>query len=67
VYNGLTWRIMKQAHTDGARGADQQRVMHYSARWQLLKDDVWDAWTAQTPGASIGTSSRSAREATPTK
>jgi RHS repeat-associated protein len=50
VYNGLNWRIMKQADTDGTGGPDQQRLMHYSDRWQLLEEDVWDAWTEQTPG-----------------
>jgi YD repeat-containing protein len=53
VYNGLNWRILKQADTDGTGGPDQQRLMHYSAApgiWQLLEEDVWDAWTEQTPG-----------------
>ena len=30
VYNGLNWRIMKQADTDGTGGPDQQRLMHDS-------------------------------------
>lgn len=50
MYNGLNWRILKQADTDGTGGPDQQRLMHYSDRWQLLEEDVWDAWTEQTPG-----------------
>ena len=50
VYNGLNWRILKQADTDGTGGPDQQRLMHYSAGWQLLEEDVWDDWTEQTPG-----------------
>ncbi|MDY7108220.1 MAG: hypothetical protein SYC29_06240, partial [Planctomycetota bacterium] len=45
VYNGLNWRILKQADTDGTGGPDQQRLMHYSDRWQLLEEDVWDDWT----------------------
>jgi len=55
--NGLNWRIMKQADTDGTGGPDQQRLMHYSAApgnapgmWQLLEEDVWDDWSEQTPG-----------------
>ena len=51
--NGLNWRIMKQADTDGTGGPDQQRLMHYSdapGMWQLLEEDVWDDWTEQTPG-----------------
>jgi len=53
VYNGLNWRILKQADTDGTGGPDQQRLMHYSdapGMWQLLEEDVRDDWTAQTPG-----------------
>jgi len=57
VYNGLNWRIMKQADTDGTAGPDQQRLMHDSAApgnapgmWQLLEEDVWDDWSEQTPG-----------------
>ena len=41
---------MKQADTDGTGGPDEQRLMHYSDRWQLLEEDVWDDWTEQTPG-----------------
>jgi len=51
--NGLKWRIMKQADTDGTGGADQQRLLHYAAApgiWQLLEEDVRDDWSEQTPG-----------------
>ena len=41
---------MWQVDTDGAGGPDQQSVMHYSDRWQLLEEDVWDDWSEQTPG-----------------
>ena len=53
AYNGLNWRIMRQADTDLDNDLDQQRMMYYSATpgmWQLLEEDVWDDWTAQTPG-----------------
>ena len=65
AYNGLNWRIIRRADTDLDNDLDQQRMMYYSAApgigpritpgttsrmWQLLEEDVWDGWTAQTPG-----------------
>ena len=38
VYNGLNWRIMKQADTDGTGGPDQQRLMHYSDGSRRMRD-----------------------------
>lgn len=54
TYNGLNWRIIKQAdrdHTDQNHEPDEQRYMYYSANWQLLEEDVWDDWDDQTPGS----------------
>jgi hypothetical protein len=57
VYNGLNWRILKQADTDGTGGPDQQRLMHDSAApgngpeiWQLLEEDRRNDWSERTPG-----------------
>jgi len=46
-YNALHWRTVKQADSDGSgesgdSALDQQRVMIYSANWQLLEEYVDD-------------------------
>jgi hypothetical protein len=41
-YNGLNWRTVKKGDTDADGVLDQQRVMHYSAGWQLIEEDVDD-------------------------
>jgi RHS repeat-associated protein len=56
VYNGLNWRILKQADTNasgggGDAGLDQQRIMFYSANWQLLQEFIDDDSTFPSGGA----------------
>lgn len=44
-YNGLNWRVIKRADsdlTDGNNVLDQQRIMYYSASWQLLEERIDD-------------------------
>jgi RHS repeat-associated protein len=55
VYNGLNWRILKQADTNasgggGDAGLDQQRIMYYSANWQLLQEFIDDDSTFPSGG-----------------
>ena len=42
VYNGLNWRIIRRADTDLNGALDQQRIMYYSAGWQLLEERIDD-------------------------
>ncbi len=48
-YNGLDWRILKRADTDTTAGLDEERVMVYSASWQLLEERVDDDY-GSSPG-----------------
>ncbi len=48
-YNGLNWRIIKQLDTPGsATGLDEQRMMYYSAGWQLCEERIDDDATFPT-------------------
>jgi len=51
AYNGLNWRILKQADTDASGSVDQQRLMFYSANWQLLQEFIDDDSTFPSGGA----------------
>src|SRR2546422_4472942 len=44
IYNGLNWRITKEADTNPGTDTDldQKRIMYYSANWQLLEERVDD-------------------------
>ncbi|GMV25109.1 MAG: hypothetical protein AMXMBFR58_11400 [Phycisphaerae bacterium] len=52
-YNGLHWRTVKDADTQGALGLDQRRIMYYSAGWQMLTELV-DDYTNTTGGPPSG-------------
>ncbi len=49
-YNGLNWRILKRADTDTTAGLDEERVMVYSANWQLLEERVDDSYISSYVG-----------------
>ncbi len=49
TYNGLHWRIQKDADTNATSGLDQRRAMWYSASWQLLQEDVDDYTDGGSP------------------
>ena len=44
MYTGLRWRIRKQADmaSPPAEALTQERVMYYSASWQLLEERITD-------------------------
>ncbi len=44
-YNGLNWRTLKRTYLFSG---DQQRLMYYSANWQLLEERIDDDWSAQS-------------------
>lgn len=50
-YNGLNWRVVKLADTtlqpDGV--LNQNRIMYYSANWQLLEEVIRDDWSVSGP------------------
>jgi len=50
-YNGLTWRIRKRAdmETPPAGEPTQERVMYYSASWQLLEERITDDLLVEAP------------------
>ncbi|MCI0629301.1 MAG: dockerin type I domain-containing protein [Phycisphaerales bacterium] len=53
TYNGLNWRISKQADVDlisETDPLDEKRFMFYSANWQLLEERIDNEWPFQ-PGA----------------
>lgn len=48
-YNGLHWRTVKRVLPQTGGTSGEQRVMYYSASWQVLQEDV-DAAYVSSPG-----------------
>jgi len=57
-HNALGWRVVRRIDTafldsSGAEGdgtLDQQTLAYYNERWQLLREEIYDEWSASTPG-----------------
>lgn len=47
-YNGLGWRTVKRADTDGDTTLDQRRVMYYDQSWRLLQESVADGFNVSS-------------------
>jgi RHS repeat-associated protein len=52
VYNGLNWRIVKEADTDANGSPDQQRFIFYSAAWQIVEERIDDDYPFPTDPAA---------------
>lgn len=50
-YNGLNWRVIQRVDSDLAGGLDEQRIMFYNASWQLVEEEIYEAWSSGTPGS----------------
>lgn len=44
-YNGLNWRVGKLADTDNDGAIDEQRLIYYTANWQIAEERVTDRST----------------------